>query len=271
MTTFELANGTVTGRSHRKSGKNNQDGFRIIPIKDGFIAIVTDGCGSAPHSEVGAKIGAHIAAKAIANCTHLPASTGLLAASGMIKQQILTLARNMGANPNRIIADHFLFTIIGIMVQKDTTTAFFCGDGMIQINDKTIILNPQEGNTPIYIAYDLVPTSLKDVAPESMTLQVAWQGPTSEVKHFLIGTDGAENIIKRADCLLPGKHEVVGGIDQFWTNDRFYKNPEAINRRLRIMNRDGQKVDWPGRRITRFSGLLEDDTTIICGRKTASK
>ena len=63
--TFEIAVGTVIGRDHRVSGKNNQDAFCCLMADHLIVAVVCDGCGSSPHSEVGAKIGAKIIAAEI--------------------------------------------------------------------------------------------------------------------------------------------------------------------------------------------------------------
>src|SRR5689334_5155578 len=58
MTTqiFEIAQGTVTGREHRREGRNNQDASHVSRTVHTLAAIVCDGCSSAPHSEVGAQL-----------------------------------------------------------------------------------------------------------------------------------------------------------------------------------------------------------------------
>ena len=45
---------THVGRDHVRVGRNNQDG--VFATRD--VVVVTDGCGSQPHSEVGAQLGA---------------------------------------------------------------------------------------------------------------------------------------------------------------------------------------------------------------------
>src|SRR5439155_16598404 len=63
---FQLAGATVAGRLHHVSGRNNQDAFAWAQSPGGLVAVVCDGCGSAPHSEVGAQLGARLVAKTLA-------------------------------------------------------------------------------------------------------------------------------------------------------------------------------------------------------------
>ena len=85
---FEAAAGTIVGTAHLHAGRNGQDGFAIHRRGDVTVAVVTDGCGSSPHSEVGAKIGAAIVARCVACSGGLPAADGGLkpAATQIIEQ-----------------------------------------------------------------------------------------------------------------------------------------------------------------------------------------
>ncbi len=51
---FEVAAGSVTGRSHVLGGKPNQDAFAFRAADHGLVGVVCDGCGSGAHNEVGA-------------------------------------------------------------------------------------------------------------------------------------------------------------------------------------------------------------------------
>jgi hypothetical protein len=55
--------------------------------------------------------------------------------------------------------------------------------------------------------------------------------------------------------------DVVGPLDQFYRQDRYFANPELISRRLKLISRD-----WP--MSNPQPGLLHDDTTLIVGRRT---
>ena len=91
--------------------------------------------------------------------------------------------------------------------------------------------------------------------------------PTKEISSLLIGSDGLENLILAAENNIPGKNEKVGPINQFWEDDRYFKNPDMIRRRLTLVNRTITKTDWDNRKILKEHGLLPDDTTLIVIRR----
>ena len=53
-----IAAGRVLGREHARRGESCQDAFAIRQEGERLVAVVTDGCGSARRSEVGAGLGA---------------------------------------------------------------------------------------------------------------------------------------------------------------------------------------------------------------------
>src|SRR5437868_989225 len=64
-TSWKIAAGTVTGRSHRQAGHNSQDAFCWTRYADALIVVVADGCGSGAHNEVGAGLGARMVAESL--------------------------------------------------------------------------------------------------------------------------------------------------------------------------------------------------------------
>ena len=63
---FELAAASVVGIDHYKAGRNGHDGFHWELADDLAVAVVCDGCGSGRHSEVGAKLGAALIGRELA-------------------------------------------------------------------------------------------------------------------------------------------------------------------------------------------------------------
>ena len=57
---FEIAGGSVSGRSHVLAGKGNQDAYHWSVEERSLVAVVCDGCGSGAESEVGAALGARL-------------------------------------------------------------------------------------------------------------------------------------------------------------------------------------------------------------------
>lgn len=53
---FAVTGGSVIGRNHALMGKNNQDAYKYLSNNQLTLAVVCGGCGSCPHSEVGAKL-----------------------------------------------------------------------------------------------------------------------------------------------------------------------------------------------------------------------
>ena len=119
---FEIATGQVIGRMHRQTGKNNQDAMYWQADEQVLIGIVCDGCGSRPHSETGAKIGARIIAAEIArmfSAATNPDTYNEWATPEIWKHirlnalaQINLIAQALGRNHQKIICDYFLFTVI---------------------------------------------------------------------------------------------------------------------------------------------------------------
>src|SRR5690606_27147466 len=93
--------------------------------------------------------------------------------------------------------------------------------------------------------------------------------PTAEIESVLVATDGAAELLARSGAALPGRDEPAGTLDQFWTEDRYFRNPDAVRRRLWLMSRAQVSPDWAGRRLRRHAGILGDDTSIISIRRRA--
>jgi protein phosphatase 2C-like protein len=190
---FEWAAGTITGTSHVRVARNGQDGFAILREGEKTVAVVTDGCGSAPHSEVGAKLGAQVAARALLDGT--PDS---------ILPRIRAIAELL-ALPNAM-NDYFLFTIVAAIITPDETTIVSAGDGLFAVNGDIHIIGPYPDNAPPYLGYG-------DTA-----LSVEYRGPTAGVQTLLLATDGATRI--------------AGDLAPFWTDALMFRNPDAVRRRL---------------------------------------
>ncbi|MDO8622315.1 MAG: protein phosphatase 2C domain-containing protein, partial [bacterium] len=57
-------------------------------------------------------------------------------------------------------------------------------------------------------------------------------------------------------------------IDQFWTDDRYFRNPDMVRRRLTLVNREAVRAE--NGMLARTPGLLPDDTTLVVIRRTSS-
>lgn len=273
---FEVASGSVIGRHHQLTGKNNQDAYCSLSLDTAIIAVVCDGCGSSPNSEVGAKVGAQLMVKVIqenwekqVSCFSLSRTEASQNNSNFwqnvqqdLENQLQSVihAVTTSSSLSQVIQDYFLFTIVGVLIEPFTTSIFTVGDGCFAINNEMKQIQSPE-NAPAYLAYNFLETLPNTV------LQVQASLPTSELKSLLIGTDGVGKLIEAEAKAIPGKEENVGAIAQFWQEDRYFKNPDMIRRRLALINRNVTTFNQETKQLTKQVGLLPDDTTLLVIRR----
>lgn len=257
---FQLAAGSMVGRDHRLVFRNNQDAYHVATYDGLTIAVVADGCGSGSKSEVGAQLGVRIVAEQIARRYAAYRSIDWARLEQSVVSQLDILASNLGGDYRRTVEEHLLFTLVGVVLTREEAVFFACGDGVVYVNGEPTILGPHPGNMPPYVAYRLLASELR-INPDEVRLRPVITAPIETVNSFLIGTDGVDDIIRRADRNLPGLERPVGEISQFWSDDRYFKgNPDLVSRQLRLMGRDYPHVNPD-------HGLLSDDTTLIVGRR----
>jgi hypothetical protein len=297
---FAIAGGRVTGRAHQRLGHGCQDSLAWYAAAGALVAVVTDGCGSSQHSEVGARLGARLLASALVRRLERAAAPddapgdapgdvpgdapgdapddaidgapgeapgdaidGALVtrACDDMLTHLRVLAQAMGGDFARTVSEHFLFTVVGAVVTPARTLVFALGDGIVAINGAVHFIGPFPGNCPPYPGYALLDAG----APLALSFQVT--EPTAAIDSVLLATDGAGEILAQPGRCLPGRSEPVGPLAQFWTDDGFFRNPDAVRRRLWLMSREHVTADWQERRLCRDTGILGDDTTIISIRR----
>jgi len=252
---FEYAMGSIIGRNHVVTGRNNQDAYRVVLRSQFVAAVVCDGCGSGKHSEVGAKLGAKIVTNAIADLldqgmaiSH-PDFWDILKTNLFQKLiDIVAIANDAQESVMEFVNDYLLFTIVGAVITANETMTFSMGDGAIAVNGKLTQIPAYPGNAPPYLAYGLY-------RPDAVSFEICDRLATSEVESILIATDGIDDLI------------AVEDVSQFWQEDKYFKNPDAIRRKLSMLNREEIKPDWTKRELVKRSGILSDDTTLIVIRR----
>ncbi len=269
---FDVAGGSVRGRTHDQSGRNNQDALAWCCTDDAIIAVVCDGCGSAQHSEFGAQLGAHLLLQTLRlwlpDLHRTPAGTIL----AHVRQQVLTplhgIVRTMGGNHLHTIREYLLFTVVAAVITPQHALVFTLGDGVVAINGVVTSLR-YDDNTPPYLAYGLIADKLDEALRAQLMFQAHYSGRSDNVHAILLGTDGVDTLHQHADTRLPGRDERVGPLAQFWRQDRYFTNPYSITRHLTRLNRSVMQPDWERRDLRRHEGLLADDTTLIVIRRKA--
>jgi len=292
---FEIAGGSITGTSHIKNFRNNQDAFTwdwVEVDNPAFVAVIADGCTNKGYGA--SEVGANLAVEAITlsllsklkdNPFSLhPAGTKFWGQIQKINEQVLKKHTNyMGRTLISAIKKYALYTINGVMITKDLVIFFSIGDGVYALNGEVKTFGEEYQNKPPYLAYNLIKNQVSFSKKELgfslnkyVVLDTVSGKEPDQFDSFMIGSDGVIDLIKAKDALIPGTNNPVGEISQFWTDDQYFDQKFALQTKLKLINRETQKpildkMDGePYARIEKSPGLLPDDTTIIVGRKIKS-
>lgn len=274
---FQIIGGSIVGRDHYQNKYNNQDAFHIEKSGD-FIAIaVCDGCGDktvASFSEVGAQIAARLLSHSILAYAKTY-SEGNISISDdatyfweLIRQEVLAnirfICRQMGDDLLEVVSKYFLFTSLAVLITPDLAQFVSIGDGVMFVNGEETKIGPFPNNMPPYLGYALLKTSMDS---SLIRFQIQKTLPTSELLSFVLATDGLSELVTAEETIVPTSKNPVGPISQFWENDLYFKNPFALTRRLNVINKDRQTLDFDKGKINLELGLLHDDTTLVVGRR----
>ena len=138
---------------------------------------------------------------------------------------------------------------------------------MVVVNGERIRIGSFPDNAPPYLGYEL-PMKASDFPPlRHLVLHRVLA--TEQLSSFLLATDGIDDLIAAKGRILPGRTDTVESIESFWQEDRFFKNPDAMRRRLTLIGREHVAVATDGKSLVRSPGFLRDDTTIVTGRRVA--
>ena len=258
---FESAAGSVIGMRHLTAGRNNQDALRVTATSSATVAVVCDGCGSAARSEVGAWLGAELIASGIARRCH-GARRFEKTVLEQVENELLDALRMMGArfgdDATRAVSESFLFTVIGAVVLAEETVIFAAGDGMFAINGEVVVIGPFAGNAPPYLGLAL----LERRSVPGAGLNILRRVPTAEVESLVIGSDGVGELVD-GDRIVPD----LPSFADFWDDDVFFQNPDALRRRLAKLNQPRRDIDWERRRVRKTAAVLDDDTSLVVIRR----
>lgn len=236
---FAIAGGTVAGRHHVHAGRNNQDAFAWRTGPNGLVAVVCDGCSSGSASEVGARLGAALVCQAVlAGLGPEDPIASLERAQASVLSDLSRLAERMSGEPQggpayrSIVAEHFLFTVVGVALQERRAWAFTLGDGLLAVNGAVERLGPFPGNAPPYLGYRL----LGDAGPGTGSLDLRPLPAPEALESVVLGTDGAVGL----------------ELTEVRTDPRVLANPDMVRRLLWMQ----------GKRTP-----LEDDATVVVVRR----
>ncbi len=199
---------THIGREHLRIGKNNQDGV----FTSSRVGVVTDGCSSQPHSEVGAQLGARFLGQWLTSQAELTADLphrATDALTGYLSQSVLAL----GPDVELILERYFLFTFLAALRIGDRGMIFGLGDGAFLVDDELVKIDSGPENAPPYCAYRLTNSGSR---PEA---QSHFLGPA---RRLAVMTDGFDRLT--SPRLLELTHE-----------EALHRNPITFQRRLNVL------------------------------------
>ncbi len=299
---FKIARGSVRGWEHSRAGRNNQDAFALVEGRDSIVGVVCDGCGGAPFSEVGARLGAGLAARLLDDEFSGGTSGGgkvpekwelaekLESFRRSFESRLRGFVETMVSPIHETIRDAFLFSLLAVYVGPRFTFVAGIGDGCFSFNGESTILGPFPGNAPPYLAYNIFPEVFLGKGSEATRLphnsctphpslgpghppfrcQIHLLVTTFEVKTLLIGSDGFAEVLaaKPPNSRLERK-ETFSKLTDLCGDDGIFENPDALRRILFRANREILIPDWEARQIRSVPGLFRDDATVLVIRRVS--
>jgi hypothetical protein len=230
----------VIGARHMRGARNGQDAAAVWTAEATGAVVVCDGCGSGASSEVGARLGAQLVIAALAQrlaAGTSPADPALwTAVRDEVVAQLGALASAMHGDFAQIVHEHFLFTVVAAAVGGDDAAVWAVGDGAYAIDGRTQVIGPFAENQPPYLAYDLLDMG-----------QPAHVATTSAVRGgaIVVATDGVAELGLEAIAI-----------------ENSLAHPDALRRRLAVLARGTERIEWDARRVVRAPAALQDDGAV---------
>jgi Protein phosphatase 2C len=224
---WRIRAGQHIGRDHLLYNRNCQDGITVFDGKikgeDVMIGVLCDGCSgsdknSGRYSEVGARAATPYLVQTVKRLLEKDTEISLIPVL-LWDQLIGWLRRTIDeyqldeASKAQLIANYFLFTVVGMIVTDRTIVFFSVGDGIIVIDKDVRILDCN--NTPPYPAYHCADKrflTLTEDVPQGFEVLLIDRA-TSPVRRVAIGTDAWHH----EQELLTGiwGHEHIAGLQRF--------------------------------------------------------
>ena len=250
MNTITVAAASVTGARHRRVGRNGQDAVATWVGDEMAAVVVCDGCSAGAYSEVGARLGAALWIAALARRMRsgeceatrsavraeviAPLASMWSAVRAEVVAKLASIVEAMPGDRAVVIREHFMFTIVSAAVSRDGAAVWALGDGAYVLDGDTDVVGPFADNQPPYLAYDL----LGD--PHEPHVAVGEPGLV------VVATDGAVDLERPLDEIVRGR----------------FAHSDALRRRLGVLARGGERIDWDARAVHRTPAVLQDDCAV---------
>jgi len=182
MTLWSAAAATTLGRDHAVTRKNRQDAAVAVAAGETTFGVVSDGCGEARSSEVGALLTVAFAREGAARALSRGASLETVARSA-VASVVRGLAQvALAIDPREreaFVREHLLATVLGFAARGCDAVLFAAGDGLLLSSDICRVID--QHNRPSYPAYALSGHSVPVVIEH-----------VHDVELLAVSTDGLE-------------------------------------------------------------------------------
>ncbi|MFO0616469.1 MAG: protein phosphatase 2C domain-containing protein [Polyangiaceae bacterium] len=145
----------MLGRTHASLRRNRQDALASGKGEWGAFGVVSDGCGSAPHSEVGATLTASVAGNRLRaslrrGVAPLAALRDAHAAVLRCLRGVALLCATSSDEAETVDHDHLLATLVAFAMNREQAAILVVGDGMVRVDD-TIVAHAHD-DAPAYVS-----------------------------------------------------------------------------------------------------------------------
>ncbi|MFC1645475.1 protein phosphatase 2C domain-containing protein [Patescibacteria group bacterium] len=195
--------GTSAGLSHKgphgPETINSHDAVAPIEVNGEVIGgVICDGCGTMPHSEVGAKWGVAIISRLIVRELENKGNVDWVLLADEVVESIEAAATGFqlaGQDVRGVINEFFLFTIMVVVAIDDKIVIASCGDGAFRIDEKVYKITSPVFNTPTYLSYRIVGS--RCYVPDEIKINVVCEFPVKDLKKgVVIGSDGLLSLLE---------------------------------------------------------------------------
>lgn len=241
--------GSYVGSAHRRVGRNNQDAWAVGAEEGLGVAVVCDGCSAGRASEIGAGLAARWLLAHLPGLwrAHGPHEAALAVGRGLA-DLLDRLCGELGPAPTATLAELGLFTFLAAIVDDERWAVLGLGDGLVGVNGRFTVLEPDADGAPDYIAYRLVPDEELLRSPR-LDPSVLAEGATADLDSLVVATDGARRLLAPDDEVrVDGQAVRPALVERLLDPGPFLKNPSLFEKRLRV--------------LAEGRGLLDDDTTL---------
>lgn len=193
---------SIIGFEHQFARTNKQDFCKVVQTENTIIGVVCDGCSSGKFSETGSTLIGYYTLQCLREFSSYEGDIELktFVQSKLIKfiDDLMNLMQFKDGDRFHFVENCLSSTVMFCIIKDDYVYIGHCGDGIYIINrdEKSEIVNIDQGNLPHYIAYHCVPHETL-VGIDSLKGISVQQYNFDDINSVIIGSDGIEPLLSK--------------------------------------------------------------------------